>query len=423
MNYKKTVLKNGLTVVEVPSQDAESVVVNMMVKTGSRHELPKEHGISHFLEHFLFKGTQKYPTALAINEIVDGLGGEMNAFTSKETTQYFIKAASQHFELIFKILTDMLLHPLLDADELEKEKGVIVEEMNMYKDMPQAHVGDILENTMWPKTSLGAEIIGTKKTVTAFTVKMFKDYLARFYQPSNIIIGIGGKYNEKQLHSLLKELWEPVKNKKVPKTQKVKDSQKTIRLAGQNKPTEQSHVNIGFKSYPHRHKNYSALLVLSAILGGGMSGRLFMEVREKRGLAYYVRCGPGQYIDTGYFVISAGVQVDKIEEALSVISTELSRSKSEPVGEEELLKAKNYLKGRAVLGLEDNQSRLDWFLDQIAFKEKVNTPQEAFKLVDMVTAGDVVRVAKEILQTGKLSFAVVGPYSDPKKFSKFLKIN
>jgi predicted Zn-dependent peptidase len=148
-----------------------------------------------------------------------------------------------------------------------------------------------------------------------------------------------------------------------------------------------------------------------------------MEVREKRGLAYYVRCGPGQYIDTGAFVISAGVQVDKIEEALSVITTELSRLKNEPVGDEELLKAKNYLKGRAVLGLEDNQSRLDWFLDQIAFKEKVNTPQEAFKLVDQVTAADVVRVAKEILQTAKLSFAVIGPYSNPKRFAKFLKIN
>lgn len=421
MHFSKKTLQNGLTVVEVPSKDVESVVVTIMVKTGSRSESPRENGISHFLEHFLFKGTQKFPTALAINEIVDGIGGEMNAYTSKESTQYFIKAATQHFELIFDILTDMILAPLLDAEELEKEKGVIVEEMNMYKDTPQARVGDILEFAMWPKTPLGAEIIGSKKTIMGFTSKMFNDYLTRYYQPQNIIIGISGKYDQKVLVQKLNQIWKKVPRKKLGGWDKVIEDQKTTRFISEYKQTEQAHISLGYKAYPYGHKLNPALSVLSAVLGGGMSGRLFMEVREKRGLAYYVRCGPGHYQDTGSFTVSAGVQVKKITEAIEVIMAELERVKAESVAPEELLKAKSYLTGRTVLNLEDNQSKLDWFMDQIAFQKTVKTPKQVFELVEKVSAEDVVKAAKEILQKEKLTLAVIGPYKTMAPFKKLFK--
>ena len=207
MKYIKKTLSNGLTIIEVPSHDAESVVVDFFVKTGSRSETAKENGISHFLEHFLFKGSKKYPSAMAISEVVDAIGGEMNANTGKEHTQFYIKAASKHVPLIFEILTDMIQNPLLDKAEMEREKGVIVEEINMYKDMPMAEIDNVLERTMWPGDALGRDIAGTKKTVTSFTREMFANYIGLHYQTSNMILGISGKYNVKQLDQLIKKYW------------------------------------------------------------------------------------------------------------------------------------------------------------------------------------------------------------------------
>src|SRR3989344_5738812 len=205
MNFSKKILSNGLTVIEVPSHDAESVVVDFFVKTGSRSETAKENGISHFLEHFLFKGTKKYPSAFAISELVDAIGGEMNANTGKEHTQYYIKAASKHLPLIFEILTDMIQNPMLDEKELEREKGVIVEEINMYKDTPMYEIENVLERTMWPKDALGRDIAGSKEIVTKFTREMFLSYIHRHYQTPNMILGIGGKYDQKKFWHLVEK--------------------------------------------------------------------------------------------------------------------------------------------------------------------------------------------------------------------------
>lgn len=207
MKFTKKILTNSLTVIEVPSQDAESVVVDFFVKTGSRSESLKENGISHFLEHFLFKGTKKYPSALAISSLIDSIGGEMNANTGKEHTQFYIKAANQHLPLIFEVLTDMIQTPLLDKEELEKEKGVIVEEINMYKDTPMYEIENVLEQTMWPKDALGRDIAGTKESVTKFTREMFADYIGHHYQTSNMLLGISGKYDKKKFDGLVKKYW------------------------------------------------------------------------------------------------------------------------------------------------------------------------------------------------------------------------
>ena len=422
MKYSKKVLGNGLTLIEVPSETAESVVVDFFVKTGSRSETAKENGISHFLEHFLFKGTKKYPTAMAISEVVDAIGGEMNASTGKECTQYYIKSASKHLPLIFEILTEMIQNPLLDKEEMEREKGVIVEEINMYKDMPMAEIDNALERTMWPADALGRDIVGTKETVTSFTREMFADYIGRHYQTPNMILGISGKYDGKILNQLIEKYWKAYPKKRFYGWEKVRDKQVKLRIRTDYKDTQQAHLALGFKAFAYGDRRNSAVSVLAAVLGGGMSSRMFTEVREKRGLGYYVRSSPGSYQDTGSFTVSAGVQVDKIAEALKVILAELKKIKDAPVGEKEILKAKEYIKGKSILALEDSQVRLDWFLERAAFFKKIETPEEVFRRIDAVTASDIQKAASQLFQNKKMTLAVIGPYKSDAQFKQILKV-
>jgi len=420
MNCKKRILKNGLTIIEVPSKDSKSVVVDFFVKTGSRSESLTESGISHFLEHFLFKGSKKYPSALAISTLIDSIGGEMNANTGKEHTQYFIKAASKHLSLIFEVLTDMIQNPLFDPLELEKEKGVIVEEINMYKDTPMYEIENVLEQTMWPGEPLGRDIVGTKKTVAKFTTKMFRDYINRHYQTPNIILGVSGKYDSKKFNKLIEKYWKNYPKRKHYSWQKAKDKQKVPRVKIEYKKTEQAHLSLGFKSFAFGDRRNTAVSVLAAILGGGMSSRLFMEVREKRGLAYYVRAVPSSFQDAGVFNIGAGVQINKIEEAAKVILGELKKIKNNSLAPEEIKKAKEYLKGKITLALEDSQNRLDWFLEREAFFPRIEKPEEVFKKIDAATPADIIKVAKELFQKKNLALAVIGPYNNQNKFKKLI---
>lgn len=421
MKYHKKVLKNKLTIIEVPSTDAESVVVDFFVKTGSRSETPKENGISHFLEHFLFKGTKKYPSAMAITELVDGIGGEMNANTGKEHTQYFIKAHHSRLEMIFQILTDMIQNPLLDKPEMEREKGVIVEEINMYKDSPRAVVSNLLEETMWPKQALGRDIAGSPETVTKFTQAMFRSYLERHYQTGNMLVGISGKYDRKKLNQLINKYWSKLPSRKFHGWDKSSNGQNSPRVAIHHKATQQAHFDLGFKGFGYNDKRNKVASVLSSILGGGMSSRLFTEIREKRGLAYYVRASQGTYIDTGVFDISAGVRVSHLEEAVKVTLEELSKIAYGKIEPKELFKAKEFIKGKTTIYLEDNQSRLDWYLEQAAFKKEIKTPAEAFKDIDSVTIAQVQKLAKELFDPNKMTLAVVGPYKKAME-GKLLKI-
>lgn len=423
MKFFSRKLKNGLTVVEVPSGDAESVVLDVFVKTGSRSEAPKEAGISHFLEHFLFKGTERYPSALEISRLVDAIGGDMNANTGKEHTQYYIKAACRHLPLIFDVLTDMVQRPLLDQAELEREKGVIVEEINMYRDTPMYEVESVLDRTMWPKSSLGRDTLGTKETVTAFTPTMFRRYIAEHYQPGNMIVGISGKYDRAAFSKLLTARWSRLPNRPFGRWSKVTANQRQPRLTLEYKDTEQAHLALGFRAYPYGDRRAPALSVLAAILGGGMSSRLFSEVRQKRGLAYYIHCSPSSFQDTGSFTVGSGVQVAKLGEALKVISSELKLIKNQPVGEQELQKAKEYIKGKTTLALEDNQMRLDWFLERTAFLKEVLTPKQAFARIDAVSATDVRRAAREVFQNRQMSLAVIGPYRSEAAIRRALSVD
>ena len=421
MKHSVTRFENGLRLLEVPSHEAGSVVVNFLVTIGSRHEEAEERGLSHFLEHFLFKGTKKYPSTQAITQIVDGMGAEMNAATAKECTQYYIKAPADSLAQVFDILTDMLQEPLLDHEELEREKGVIVEEINMYQDSPSSVAADQLEKLIWPNDPLGEEITGTKASVSNLSREQFKSYLKKNYVPSNIVIGVGGKFDSKVLHELIHQYWTAS-----PKAKKVfnfflNEEFVKPRIKVVKKPTEQSHTILAFKGLPHSHKLNATMDVLAAILGGGMSSRLFTEVRERRGLAYYVRCGPSRYTDTGLFGVAAGVRNDKIEDALKVMILELVKIKEDTVPQVELEKAKSYIKGRTTLALEDPGARLDWYLDELVFEKVIRTPDEWFRELSEVTPEQVQNLAQMLFRTELANIVVVGKSAIESKLRDILE--
>lgn len=406
--YTKQVLKNGLTILKVPVKGARSVLLDVFVKVGSRQETARINGISHFLEHLFFKGSSKYPTAQELSHALDAIGAEYNANTGKEHTQYYIKAAKKHLPFVFNVLTDMLQNPVFDAAEIQREKGVIIEEINMYQDTPMRHVEDVLEEVMWPGEPLGRNIAGTKEVVAKISRQNILDYVKTFYQPENMIFSVAGAYDEKMLDSLIREFWAKLKRNKFPAWKQAVAMQTAPALKIESKKTEQMHLALGFRSYDYNHPNYIPQLILATILGGGMSSRLFSEIRERRGLAYYVKALSSNYQDTGLFVIQAGVRQGSLNESLKVIMQELKKIKNEVVPGRELKKAKEYIKGTLTLSLEDSESLLGWYLEQIAFRKRVLEPDQAFRQVDRVTADDVMRVAQDIFQSKKLNLAVVG---------------
>jgi len=407
--YKKTKLKNGLTILKVPIKGAKSVLVDVFVKVGSRSEPAKVNGASHFLEHLFFKGSKRFPTAMDLSHSLDAIGAEYNANTGKEHTQYYIKAAAKHFQFIFETLSDVLQNPLFLEDEIERERGVIIEEINMYEDSPMQHVEDVLEEVMWPRQALGRNIAGSKKSVANIRRKDIVSYKETFYQPKNMILAVAGKFRDGLLDKLIKNHWSRNKSKSFPKWSRARNAQKSPRVKVEKKPTEQYHLSVGFRSFDHNHKDNTAQMVLAAILGGGMSSRLFTEIRERRGLAYYVRAGASSYQDTGSFGIKAGIRAGALPEALGVMEAEFRKIKTEGVNKIELKKAKEYLKGSLTLSLESNDSLLSWYLGQAAFRDRTLSLEQELRLIDRVSGRDVKRVANAIFRADKISIAVVGP--------------
>jgi len=306
--YTKQVLPNGLTILKVPIKGARSVLVDVFVKVGSRQENARLSGISHFLEHLFFKGSSKYPTAQELSHALDAVGAEYNANTGKEHTQYYIKAARKHLPFIFEVLTDMLQRPVFDPAEIEREKGVIIEEINMYQDTPMRHVEDVLEEVMWPDEPLGRNIAGTPEVVRKISAKDILDYVATFYQPKNMILAVAGAFDEEILDKLIAIHWSKLKNKDFPAWQKARHKQKSPALRVEKKKTEQMHLAMGFRSYDYNHPSYITQIILGTILGGGMSSRLFQKVREELGAAYYVRSEADLYTDHG--ILSASTLLE-----------------------------------------------------------------------------------------------------------------
>jgi predicted Zn-dependent peptidase len=432
MNYQKHTLSNGLRLLTVPMPGVKSVTALIMVAIGSRYEEKNLNGISHFLEHMAFKGTLRRPTALAISSEIDGIGGEFNAFTSKDHTGYYIKAASKHLPLLLDVLSDMLLHSKFDEKEMEKEKGVIIEEINMYEDMPIRKISDIYENLLYGETKLGRDIAGSKEVIKALKREDFVNYVDRFYGPENTVVGIAGEIDgnyelritnqESGVENLVEKYLGNWKTKKVEPFEKQEEKQGEPGLLVHFKDTNQAHLCIGFRTFKLGHPDRYKMGVLTSILGGGMSSRLFIQVRERRGLAYYVRSGTENYMDVGNFVTQAGVDVSRIDDAIKVILEEFAKIGESGVGEEELNKAKEYMKGRLTLELEDSRAVASLFTDAELLEGKIRTPEEIEKRIDEVTASDVKSIAGKYFTGSSLNLAIIGPYKEEERFRKLLRL-
>jgi predicted Zn-dependent peptidase len=429
MKFHKDTLSNGLTVVRVPMDGVKSLTVLALVKVGSRYEDDKVSGISHFLEHMVFKGTEKYPTAHDIASAVDAIGAEFNAFTSKEYTGYYVKSASKDVEVALDVVSDMLLTPQLREEDLEREKGVILEEIKMYEDTPMRHIGDVFEQMFFAGSPLGREVIGTRETVRGITRQDFLNHIATWYGLNNIVLMIVGDASVVDKDAILKSSGTHFSKKSVQRAKKtVHDftgnpiSDQRIKIA--YKKTEQAHFILAFPGIKRSDKDRYALNVLSTLLGGNMSSRLFTEVREKRGLCYYVHSDNDYYAETGVFGAAAGVDLTRIDEAISVTFSEFKSliDGTKPITENELKKAKDFTVGHMILGMEDSDSVANAYGLRLLLQGEIVMLDELIKRIMAVTLDDVNRVAKRLIKPDEVRLTMIGPFKDEKRFKKLLGI-
>ena len=420
MHYKKTTLKNGLRLIMVPMKDTQTATVLIMVGVGSRYENKKEAGLSHFIEHMFFKGTKKRPSTLSISEELDSIGGEFNAFTDKDKTGYYAKTDSKHLMTALDVVSDMYLNSKIEAEEIEREKGTIIQELNMYEDIPPRIVGDVFEFLLYPKNSLGCKIVGDKKTIQAFKQKDFLKYMDRFYVANDTVVCVAGKFKKDEILKAVKHYFSGMKEGAKASFRKVVENQKMPQFKIQYKKTDQTHLIIGNRAFDEHNERRYALGLLSVILGGNMSSRLFIEVRERRGLAYSVHTFGDSFAECGYVATQAGVEHGNLAKVLNVILDEYKKIALEKVSQKELQKAKDYIKGKSVMGLESSDEVAMFFIDQELKKKKILLPEEIFRRIDKVSASEILKVAKEVFQRKTLNLAVIGPHKNSASIRKLL---
>ncbi len=419
--YKKTILKNGLRIITVPDKNTQAVTVLALAKVGSKYENKEINGISHFLEHMFFKGTKKRPTPMAVVETLDKIGGEYNAFTGEEYTGYYAKVEASHFDLALDWVSDIFLNSTLPAEEVKKEKGVIKEEINMYLDNPMLYVQTLWRKLLYGDQPAGWDIAGTKSTVKAISRKQLFDYRKKYYTAPNSLICIAGKINQETAVKEVKKYFSRLsKGKKINKPSVVEKQNKPKSLV-HFKATDQTHLCLGVRGYNLFHPQKYVFQFLAAVLGGMMSSRLFMEVRERLGLVYYISTGVESDPDTGFLITRAGVDNKNVDKAIRAILKEYKKISQELVNPKEIKKVKDYIKGKMALSLEASDALASFYSAQELLKSEILTPQEIFREIDKVKAEDILTVAQDIFQPEKLNLALIGPFKDKKRFENLLK--
>ncbi len=428
--YKFTKLSNGLPVIISPMRGTKTATVLFIVGTGSKYENKINSGISHFVEHMMFKGTKKRPNSMAITTELDAIGSENNAFTDKENTGYYVKAESDQIEIALDVLSDMIMNSKFDAKEIKKEKGVITEELNMYLDNPIMYIEDLFETCLYGNTPAGWDIVGTKKTIANFKRTDFIKYWKTQYGTKSSLLCVAGNTKTDIIKLVNKYFGRMTSNNFNDKIGVVEKQEKPeIKL--HYKQTDQAHLSLGVRSYRHDCKDKIVLKVLASILGGSMSSRMFSELREKRGLAYYVKTFNQTYTDTSYLTTQAGVPIDKINEAIKIILGEYSKlistgKKNRNVNTKELNRVKEFLIGRFALQSEPSDAMANWYGRQgilnIQTGQPIMTPEKYYSEVKKVTIKDILRVAKDIFTNQKLNLAIIGPYKNRAKFEKILSL-
>jgi predicted Zn-dependent peptidase len=420
--YQKTALDNGLRIVTSMMPHTRAVCVSMFIGAGSRYELPEQAGLSHFVEHLCFKGTGKRPTAKEISETIDCVGGVLNGGTDKELTVYWVKVARPHFSTALDLLVDMLRNSKFDPVEMENERKVIIEELKMSIDSPQSRVDTLIDEVVWPNQALGRDVAGTKETVSIFNREIMLDYLPRLYLPSNTVVSVTGDISHEEVVASVSKLmgdwpdgvstsWFPAEN-----------TQESPRMRGETRKTEQVHFCLALRGLDNMHPDRFALDLLNVILGEGMSSRLFLELRERRGLAYDVHSHVSYYRDSGSLSVYAGVDPKKLESAIDAIIREIVRLRDEPVPEVELVKAKEMGKGRLMLRMEDTRSVAGWMGGQELLTNQILTLDEVIEKVNAVTTEDMRNLARKLFLTSKINFALVGPVRNTGRLEKLLKL-
>lgn len=422
MKFQKSKLKNGLRIVLAPMHETETVTVMVMTGVGSRYETRKENGLAHFLEHMFFKGTTKRPTAMDISKELDAIGAEYNAYTGKDRTAYYAKVEARHSEKALDVVSDIFLHAKIEQEEIDRERGPVLQELNMYEDTPMRHINDLWEMHLYGDHPLGWEIIGTKDNIKRFKRSDFIKYLKRGYVAGNVVIGVAGKMDPVKIKKEILKRFKAIRTGKTPVFKKIIEKQKTPGVFLQHKKTDQTHMLLGVRTYDMRHKDRYVLSVIATLLGGGMSSRLFIAVRERRGLAYSVHTSGESYHDAGYLATQCGVEHENLEKTITVILDEYRRIASEKVGKEELSKAKEYIKGKLAMGFEGSEDVVEYIVTQETLYGEITTLEEKRKRIDRVTANDVLRVAKDIFQNKKLNLAVIGPHVHQKELLKIVSL-
>lgn len=420
--FKKTTLQNGLRIITVPNKNTQAVTVLALIGTGSKYEDREVNGISHFLEHMFFKGTKKRPSTIAVAETLDKVGGIYNAFTSEEYTGYFAKVADSQLELALDWVSDIYLNSLLPEKEIEKEKGVIVEEINMYFDHPASYVHTLWHRLLYGDQPAGWDIAGTKESVIEMSREKLLKYRKSQYTASNTICCLAGNFNEKEIIADIKKYFSKINIKKHQESLPVIEKQVKPECLLHFKKTDQTHLCLGVRGYNNFHPQKYAQEILGIILGGMMSSRLFIEIREKLGIAYYVRTQVEENPDTGYLVTSAGIDNKSIEKAIGVILKEYKKIGREKVSKQELKKAKDYIKGKTTLLLESSDAQASFYAGQELLEKRILTSDEIFKKIDKVSENDILKIAKDIFRPEKLNLALIGPFENKEKFNKLLKL-
>jgi predicted Zn-dependent peptidase len=427
MHFKKTILKNGLRLVTAPIADTNTATVIVAVAAGSKYETKNINGLSHFLEHMMFKGTKKRPKTKNIAETLDAIGGEFNAFTSQESTAYYAKVDKKNIGLALDVVSDIYLNSKLDAKEIEKERGVILQEINMYEDNPRLSVQEEFEQLLYGDQPAGRKVIGTKENIARFERNDFVSYMRKFYNAGNTIVcvvGNLGEEGEKGVVREIKKVFSKMKKGAVNGKIKTIERQKKPELKIKYKKTDQTHLVLGFRGYNMFHPNRYALALLANILGGTMSSRLFLSVRERLGLAYYVSASSEEYSDCGYFSVRAGVDTDrnKIEKTVRLVLREIREIRENGVKEGELQKAKDNLRGKMALSLESSDEIAAFLAGQELARREIKTPDQILAMVDKVEKNDILKAARNIFVNNKLNLALIGPVESGKFLERIVKI-
>ncbi len=420
--FKKTILKNKLRIITIPIKSTQAVTVLVLAKTGSKYENKDISGISHFLEHMFFKGTKKREDKMEIAETLDRVGGMYNAFTGKEYTGYYAKVSQKHFNLALDWVSDIFLNSKIEQKEINNERGVIIEEMNMYFDTPMMYIGDLWEQLLYGDQPAGWPILGGKDNILKFQRKDFLNYFKNHYTAKNTIVCVAGDIKSKDVENKVRQYFKNIETADSKPKLKVVERQSQPESLISFKQTDQTHLILGARGYDAFNNNKYTQSLLSIILGGFMSSRLFMSIRENKGLAYYIKTSSETNTDTGFLATAAGIRNEKVEEAVSLILKEYKLMKNKKIDKKELQKAKDYLKGISSLSLESSDAQASFYATQELLTGEIVSLKEKHKRIDAVTQYDILKVAKEIFVPEKLNLALIGPFKNKNKFQKILKI-